>query len=171
MGHRPSDAQAWFTTEVATLVDPVYRYFLRRSARQDADDLTAEVFEIAWRRCDDIPSEWVLPWLYRTASHVLANHRRRTSRLPLHLTDEPPPSDDHAARIADHDRLLRALAELSERDRDILLLHAWEGLNGDELAEALEISRSGAQAALSRARARLREVWDPSVQDEGARRQ
>ncbi|WP_341946295.1 sigma factor [Microbacterium sp. LWH11-1.2] len=99
MGHRPSDAQAWFTTEVATLVDPVYRYFLRRSARQDADDLTAEVFEIAWRRCDDIPSEWVLPWLYRTASHVLANHRRRTSRLPLHLTDEPPPTDDHAARI------------------------------------------------------------------------
>ena len=43
------------------------------------------------------------------------------------------------------------------------MLHAWEGLDGTELAEALGISRSGAQAALSRARARLREVW--SVQD------
>lgn len=171
MGRRPSDAQAWFTKEVATFVDPVYRYFLRRAAQQDADDLTAEVFEIAWRRCDDIPSEWVLPWLYRTAGHVLANHRRRTSRLPVRLTDEPPPSEDHAARIADHDRLLHALADLSERDRDILLLHAWEGLNGEELAGVLEISRSGAQAALSRARARLRDAWEASVQDEGARRQ
>jgi RNA polymerase sigma-70 factor (ECF subfamily) len=51
------------------------------------------------------------------------------------------------------------LAQLSPRDRRILLLHAWEGLDGDELAVALGISRGGADAALSRARARLRQAW------------
>ena len=52
-----------------------------------------------------------------------------------------------------------ALATVGERDRHILLLHAWEGLDGAELAAVLEISRSGAEAALSRARKRLREAW------------
>lgn len=164
MGRRSDPAEAWFVAEVVPHLDAVYRYFLRRSASQDADDLTAEVFEVAWRRRSDVPAEWILPWLYRTAGYVLANHRRRIRALPVRLVDEPL-DVDHANLVAERDQLSRALAALSERDRDILLLHAWEGLSGDELAEALGISRSGAQAALSRARARLREVWTPSVQD------
>jgi RNA polymerase sigma-70 factor (ECF subfamily) len=48
---------------------------------------------------------------------------------------------------------------VGERDRRIILLHAWEGLDGEGLAQVLGISRSGADAALSRARARLREAW------------
>ncbi len=159
---------AWFTSEVATHLDAVYRYFLRRAPRQDAEDLTADVFAIAWRRRDDVPGGAILPWLYRTAGYVLANHRRRARSIPLHLADEPVDAD-HATRIADRDELMRALAGLPERDRDILLLHAWEGLDGTELGDALGISRSGAQAALSRARARLRERWIPSLQDDGHR--
>jgi len=164
---------AWFTSDVAAHLDAIYRYFVRRAPRQDADDLTSEVFAIAWRRRDDVPGEAILPWLYRTAGYVLANHRRRAHGIPLHLADQPvadePVTDDHARRIADRDELARALAGLSERDRDILLLHAWEGLDGTELADALGISRSGAQAALSRARARLRDIWTPSMQDGGPR--
>jgi len=45
------------------------------------------------------------------------------------------------------------------RDRQILLLNAWEGLDGAALAGVLGISRGGADAALSRARSRLREAW------------
>lgn len=166
MDQRP-DA-AWFTSEVAPYVDAVFRYFVRRAARQDADDLSAEVFEIAWRRRHDVPAEAILPWLYRTSGYVLANHRRRLRSTPEVVAVEPH-DDDHAVRIADADELTRALAQLSERDRDIVLLHAWEGLDGNELAAALGISRSGAQAALSRARARLREVWTPSLQEDGPR--
>ncbi|MFT4259532.1 RNA polymerase sigma factor [Microbacterium sp.] len=155
---------AWFAAEVSVHLDAVHRYFLRRAARQDADDLTAEVFETAWRRRDDVPRDHELPWLYRTAGFVLANHRRRAKGLPLQLAEEPV-DGDHAHRIAERDRISRALAALSERDREILLLHAWEGLNGEELAEALGVSRSGAHAALSRARARLRGIWGTAVQD------
>lgn len=155
----------WFTSEVAAHLDAIYRYFVRRADRQDADDLTSEVFATAWRRRDDVPDEAILPWLYRAAGYVLANHRRRARATPS-LTLVEPAEPDHTQRIADRDELTRALAALSDRDRDILLLHAWEGLDGSELAEALSISRSGAQAALSRARARLREIWTPSLQDD-----
>jgi len=58
------------------------------------------------------------------------------------------------------DEVRRALARLSARDRMVLMLHAWEGLDGEGLARALGLTRGGAAAALSRARPRLREAWD-----------
>ena len=54
--------------------DDVWRY-LRRRASSEPEDLTTEVFLVAWRRRDDLPDE-PLPWLYGVARNVLANHRR-----------------------------------------------------------------------------------------------
>ena len=157
-----ADELAWFTGVVREHSTALVRYFARRGPRQDAEDLAADVFATAWRRRDDVPREAVLPWLYRTAGFTLANHRRKIIDLPV---DEVPEAG--SPRIADDPELsalfdaeLRgALATVGERDRRILLLHAWEGLDGDELALVLGISRSGADAALSRARKRLREAW------------
>ena len=157
-----SEDVAWFTDIAREHSTALVRYFARRGPRQDAEDLAADVFATAWRRRADVPREAVLPWLYRTAGFTLANHRRKTVDLPV---DEVPESG--AVRVGDDPELsalfdaeLRgALASVGERDRRILLLHAWEGLDGAELAEALGISRSGADAALSRARKRLREAW------------
>jgi RNA polymerase sigma-70 factor (ECF subfamily) len=157
-----ADDLAWFTAVVREHSTALVRYFARRGPRQDAEDLAADVFATAWRRRDDVPREAVLPWLYRTAGFTLANHRRKIIDLPV---DEVPEAG--SPRIADDPELsalfdaeLRgALAAVGERDRRILLLHAWEGLDGEELALVLGISRSGADAALSRARKRLREAW------------
>lgn len=153
---------AWFSAAVREHSTALVRYFARRGPRQDAEDLAAEVFAIAWRRRDDVPRDAVLPWLYRTAGFTLANHRRKNIDLPV---DEVPESggsrisEDPELSLLFDAELRGALQSVGERDRQILLLHAWEGLDGVELAEALGISRSGADAALSRARKRLREVW------------
>ncbi len=152
----------WFTAIVREHSTALVRYFARRGPRQDAEDLAADVFATAWRRRDDVPREAVLPWLYRTAGFTLANHRRKHIDLPV---DEVPETgvvrvggDPELSALFDAE-LRGALASVSERDRQILLLHAWEGLDGEELAEVLGISRSGADAALSRARKRLRAAW------------
>ena len=60
----------------------ILAYVLRRTAsRDDAADVVAETFEIAWRRLDDVPSGQAgLLWLYVTARYVLANHGRRVRR-------------------------------------------------------------------------------------------
>ena len=155
---------AWYTGAVREHLDAILRYFLRRAPRSDADDLTAEVFAIAWRRRDVVPRDAVLPWLYRTSGNLLANHRRRRSWVELD-TETDAAGPDPTDRIADRDELRRALGELGDRDREVILLHAWDGLDGDGLAAALGISRSGAQAALSRARARLRTLRDAAAQD------
>ncbi|MFF2050515.1 RNA polymerase sigma factor [Leifsonia sp. NPDC058194] len=152
----------WFTAVVREHSTAVVRYFARRAPRQDAEDLAADVFATAWRRRDDVPDEAVLPWLYRTAGFTLANHRRKTVDLPVeevHETGTSRVADDPELSALFDAELRGALASVGERDRRILLLHAWEGLDGEELAIVLGVSRSGADTALSRARKRLREAW------------
>ncbi|WP_435737103.1 sigma-70 family RNA polymerase sigma factor [Cellulosimicrobium sp. PMB13] len=162
----PHDA-AWFAVIFGAHSGALYRYFRRRlptgqgAVGPDAEDLAAEVLATAWRRRDDVPDGAELPWLYRTAGFVLANHRRKARAVPV--ADVPEEADagaDVEHVVVQDDEVRRALVALSPRDRRILLLHAWEGLTGDELAAVLGVSRGGADAALSRARARLRAAWD-----------
>jgi RNA polymerase sigma-70 factor (ECF subfamily) len=159
----PRDA-TWFDAFFADHATSVHRYFVRRASRDDAEDLAAEVFATAWRRRERIPTGFELPWLYRTASYVLANHRRRPT-LTL-ISEYGSQQERQTTRTADPAELVMAdqevraaMARLSPRDRSVLMLHAWEGVDGEGLARALGLTRGGAAAALSRARARLRQAW------------
>lgn len=155
----PLRDSAWFDELFRTYSRPVVRYFARRTAPSDVEDLAAEVLAIAWRRRRDVPEGGELPWLYRTAAFVLANHRRKLRPVPIEDGWDGMDDTDPADLAVADDQARRALASLSTRDRQILLLHAWDGLDGDDLAAVLGISRGGADAALSRARARLRAAW------------
>lgn len=150
------EVEGWVREHLTAL----HRYFRRRAPLDDCDDLVSEVFAVAWRRRDDVPRDAVLPWLYRTAGFVLANHRR--ARRDVAIGDAMEVSalsgahaEDPASAIADDSVLAAAWRTLGERDREVLLLTAWEGLNGKELAAALGISPGGAGAALFRARQAL----------------
>ena len=157
---------AWFDALFRAHATAVHRYFARRAAPDDVQDLAADVLATAWRRREDVPEGAELPWLYRTCGFVLANHRRKGRPTPVeHVPDDVDDADPADLAVAD-DEVRAVLASLLPRDRRILLLHAWEGLDGDALAEVLGISRGGADAALSRARARLREAFATRAADE-----
>lgn len=137
-------------------------YFRRRNAGHDTDDLTAEVYAIAWRKLDDIPGDAELPWLYRTAWNVLANHRRKAVDMPIDdvaVIGDFDVASDPADLIVERDDLRLALAALSPRDREILRLVAWEGLDTRGIAQALGVTEGSAGSAVSRARAALRAAW------------
>lgn len=151
--------QEWFEEVFRAHAPAVHRYFVRRTHVGEVDDLTAEVFAVAWRRRESVPDGGELPWLYRTAGYLLANHHRKGRPIPVErIPDEIDHADPgHLVVIDESVRLL--LESMSTRDRQVLVLNAWEGLDGDGIAAVLGISRGGADAALSRARARLREQW------------
>jgi RNA polymerase sigma-70 factor (ECF subfamily) len=135
-------------------------YALRRSGDpDDAADVVAETFLVAWRRLGDVPlgGEARL-WLYGTARHVLANQdrgaRRRdhlTERLRDQLRQQLPV---HQAQ--EGSAFLEALAGLGEADRELLMLIGWEELTPTQAALVLEISPLAARTRLHRARRRLR---------------
>lgn len=156
----PDRDEAWFDALFREHVRSVYRYVARRAARVDADDLTADVLTVAWRRRGEVPEGHELAWLYRTAALTVANHHRKSRPVLVEVVPEDTDQTSPELLVVADLEVRAALATLPDRDREILLLTAWDGVDGDRLAATLGISRGGADAALSRARARLRVAWD-----------
>jgi RNA polymerase sigma-70 factor (ECF subfamily) len=132
----------------------VHAFALRRSDPELAQDVTAETFLIAWRRRADMPRQ-ALPWLYGIARGVLANEHRAANRrgaLASRLAAEARPLDP--ATDGDHE-ILRALAALSDTDREALLLCAWEDLSVKDAAAVVACSPATFAVRLHRARRRL----------------
>ncbi len=135
-------------------------YALRRATEEDAADVVAETFLVAWRDLDRVPEgPEATPWLFGIARRVLANQRRgaeRRSRLAQRIGYElrtkpvtPSSLSDDLVVIAE------ALAELSFEDQEVLGLSAWEGLGPAQLSIVLGCSVGAAKVRLSRARKRL----------------
>jgi RNA polymerase sigma factor (sigma-70 family) len=136
-------------------------YALRRtSSPEDAADVVAETFAVAWRRLDDLPTgDDRILWFYATARRVLANHHRRVRRrdeLIDRIASELRCGLVHVESV-DTDRvaLLAAFRRLGEADRELLMLAGWDGLDSAELARLLRCSRTAVRIRLHRARARL----------------
>lgn len=155
--------EEWFEGIFQSHSEAVYRFFARRAPRDECEDLTADVFTTAWRKREVVPEEAVLPWLYKTSGYLLMNHRRKSRALPTDKVQDLLDLEPAVELVSDAE-VRDVLELLSPRDQQILMLKAWDGLDGDQLAAALGISRGGADAALSRARARLEEAWAVQVQ-------
>ncbi len=141
----------------------ILAYALRRaSSPEDAADVVAETFLVAWRRLGEVPDGATARlWLYGVARRVLANQRRgemRRERLAEEMRAElrrrldDLRHDQGAERAATMD----ALARLEEKDREVILLAGWEELEPREIAVVLGISAISARSRLHRARRRLR---------------
>ena len=101
--------------------------------------------------------EKLRPWLYSVARNAALRRIRERSREQL--SDEVPdlPSADSApdvlaARTALADLVAEAAGGLSDRDRSVLDLTYYQGLDGPELAEALEVSQPAAMKMVQRLR-------------------
>ena len=138
-------------------------YVLRRSqSTEDAADVLAETYLIAWQKLDAIPSgERARLWLFGVARNLLlkgaSRHRSRhalVERLAGELRRAHPP---HAPVEDERSSALRAaLAALPERDREILMLTAWEGLTPKQIAVVVGIPVNLVRVRLHRARTRLK---------------
>jgi len=143
----------------------VYGYVLRRAGTLDVDDAVAEVFLVAWRRIDHVPAD-AKPWLLGVARRVLANQRRaavRRTSLAERTRSEAPRAP---AEAPDAPPILRALRRVSPRDREILMLIAWDGVTVEEAAAVLGCSRGAAKVRFHRAKRRLGAVLADLEQDE-----
>lgn len=77
-----AEPDAAFRDLYARHFDAVLGFALRRCDRpEDAADVTAETFVVAWRRLRHVPAgDGTRPWLYGVARRVLANQRRGEGR-------------------------------------------------------------------------------------------
>lgn len=145
--------------------------YARRRLPEQADDVVAETFLVAWRRFDELP-EQPLPWLLGVARRVIATRLRGASRrqaLIQRLAQDvtvgasapdgalaPDPRVPNTLAPDTDSPIWHALAALPANDREALLLIAWDGLEPREAAAVLHQSPASFRVRLHRARRRLR---------------
>jgi RNA polymerase sigma-70 factor (ECF subfamily) len=140
----------------------VHGYLARRSGRDTADDLVAEVWLRAFRSRANFDLQYpdARPWLYGIARNVLNAHWRQSTKspplLPTAIRDPWPDIDDRLDRAARRGELIAALEALSNEECEALLLVAWEQLNAAEIALMLNVPASTIRNRLHRARTTMR---------------
>ena len=139
-------------------------YVRRRVPGEDAEDVVAQVFLVAWRRFTQIPSppEDRL-WLFGVARRTVADNRRTTlrrNRLQDRLFQESTPSQP-VVSLDGSTRTEKALDALTQRDRDLLTMVAWDRLSHSEIAEILGCSANAVELRYRRARERFKEAFGP----------
>lgn len=148
----------------------LHRYLVRRLGPDEADGVVGEIFRIAFekRATYDLDRPTARPWLYGIATNLVAKHRRGEARrihAMARLAVQRLPPLDLADRVSDvvdaSEQWLRvadAVTALPEPERDALVLHVWESLSYEEVADALGVPVGTVRSRLHRARGRLREL-------------
>lgn len=151
---------------------PRLRAYARRHADAgEADDLVANAFMVALGRPERVPADdadaW--PWLVGTVRRLAANQRRRSAVRERYLLEALREGwrltsiGSHEEAVAEREECLSALAALSETDRELLLLTAWDGLDAAQAAEVLGIRPGALAVRLHRARRRLDAARTPTT--------
>jgi RNA polymerase sigma-70 factor, ECF subfamily len=132
--------------------------------RSSAEDVTALAFERLYRSRSRLDHARGTPraWLFAIARNATLDELRRRRRHPHLVSDEGRAGGEHdaggAIEHAEHRATVRAaLATLTAREQEVVLLKFHGQLSNGELARALGISESNAGTRVHRALTRLRE--------------
>ncbi|HLZ77234.1 RNA polymerase sigma factor [Phenylobacterium sp.] len=159
-----ADREAFLERLSAHYRQPLIAYFQRRvGSRDEAEDLTQEVFLRLVRRLDVETIDNPEAFVFRTAINLLRDRSRRGKTSTSHLAEltqhQPALEDISPERVLDSrqslETVLRALDELDERTRDVFILHRLEGMKHAELAALYGVSVSSIEKYIMKALAHV----------------
>ncbi|MDO5082255.1 RNA polymerase sigma factor SigE [Arachnia propionica] len=164
-------AASWEAPTWAELVaehsERVYRLAHRLTGnRQDAEDLTQDVFVRVFRSIHTFQPGTLEGWLHRITTNLFLDGARRRQRIRMDaLTSAPEhvwgqassPEQLHDDSSLDAD-VAQALAELKPEQRVAVVLCDIEGLSYEEIAQVLDVKLGTVRSRIARGRAQLREA-------------
>jgi RNA polymerase sigma-70 factor (ECF subfamily) len=144
------------------LYPALFRYLRRLTGDADAaEDAAQEAFVRLTEQ--SLPEDEVRPWLFTVATNLVRDRARKAERhrrLQPHVPDAQTPDlpDVSVARSERIAMVRRALEELSERDRTMLLMRE-EGFKYGEIATAVGVASGSVGTLLARAARRFAETY------------
>jgi RNA polymerase sigma-70 factor (ECF subfamily) len=162
-------------------IDTLYRMARRLTHDSNkADDLVQDTFARALRSRDsfELAEYGIKPWLLRIMYNLHLNRAERDKKQPVATADDAleqsssadvsdlPPIDPASFQAMD-EQLVRALDNLPEDYRTVMLLWAVEELSYKEIADSLQIPIGTVMSRLYRARQRLGAELKQYAQQEG----
>ena len=163
-----------FNSLVLRFQDPIYSLALRMlGSPQAAEDAAQEAFIRAWRRIDSFKGGRFQSWLFTIVANLSRDELRKRARRPQTSLDaarddpdrasldpvDDSPSPEATALTGDlRDVLQRALQQLPDDWREIVVLSDVHDLAYDEIARITDLPLGTVKSRLSRARGRLRDI-------------
>jgi RNA polymerase sigma-70 factor (ECF subfamily) len=132
--------------------------------RAEAEDVTQDTFTKFWQDGDSILN--AKHWLLRVTRNECLDRLRKSARVDYVEDDQLPTVADHRDAVwhlhesEQNSRLHRAIANLPEPQRSLIVLFSLRGLSGADCARVLELNENQVKVYLHRARARLRELME-----------
>ncbi|HEX9645136.1 MAG TPA: sigma-70 family RNA polymerase sigma factor [Acidimicrobiia bacterium] len=142
----------------------LHAYCLRRLPIDDANEAVSEIFLVAWRRAERVPSgDETRLWLYGVARNVVRNWQR-SGRRHLRLVAragsvaEPGQAGPEVQVLSCEEQqlVIDAIATLSNNNQEVIRLKIWEGLSNTEVGRVLGMTDRAVEARYTRAIKTLR---------------
>jgi RNA polymerase sigma-70 factor (ECF subfamily) len=137
--------------------DPLFRFACKCTGHEeDARDIVQGSFEVLWQKRRDVLPEKAKSFLFQVAYRQSVDNYRKKKRISY----KEVPEDKESIKPGNPDlkRVLeRALAQLDEQSRALVLLKDQEGYRYEEIAQITGLSDSQVKVYLHRARKTLKE--------------
>ena len=148
--------------EVFAHLPEVVAYARRRGSR-DPEAIGAEALTVAWRKLADVPTDDARPWLYATARNLVRAEWRKVGQAERGEHAAAAAVTEIEPAVHGDPELARALAALSDREREALLLVALEDLTPALAARSLGVTQAAFRVRLHRSRRRLLRLLEADV--------
>ena len=151
------------TTQYRQMVFFFANYSLR--AREDAEDITQDVFIKLWQNWCRIDHSKLNAWLMRVAHNAVVDHVRKFKKANEQADDYAEPGDQAGEEYsggglddrAFKQQLMEAIKSLDDPFRSILVMRDIQGMSYTDIQESMDISASQVGVYLHRGRRKLRE--------------
>jgi RNA polymerase sigma-70 factor (ECF subfamily) len=145
-----------FNQAVDQLADGLYRFALKSINDNDmAHDFVQDAFEKLWIKLETV--ENAKSYLFTTVYHAIVDHSRKEQRNRTFASQVEQNSSHDLQSFDLHEILNKGLSELSEIQRNVVLLRDYEGYSYQEIGEITDLSEQQVKVYIFRARKFLKE--------------
>ena len=135
--------------------DALFRFACKCSGhRSDAQDIVQSCFEVLWQKRKEVDAPKAKAYLFQVAYRKSIDNYRKVGKIAY----TTPPERSYHPGNPDLKKILdRALAQLEEQARALVLLKDYEGYSYEEIAQITELTEPQVKVYLHRARKILKE--------------
>jgi RNA polymerase sigma-70 factor, ECF subfamily len=139
--------------------------YLRKLVRsqEDAEDIYQNVFIAFHAKADDVQTESIEAYLFRTAYHhalnfIKSRQRKRETELPEYMEIPAPETDENPVQSAKNRAIREAFLKLAENEATALHMQYYEQKSYREIAEMMRLTESAVESLLVRGKRKLRTI-------------
>lgn len=148
-----------FHTLYERYVKDVYRFaYWLTGDDAEAKDITSETFVRVWTARAEPRAESVKAYLFTIARNLFLKSRRgknRFSKIDEEIVDKTTQPDEQAEIYSHLEQVLKALQQLSDVDRTVLIMRAEEEMSYRDIAQATGLSVAAVKVKVFRARTKI----------------